>query len=206
MPALSPHPQLITDGACRHCHEAILLRPLHRDHYLQGNRLGSRAPNTIVPCYINIAVKEQSMNSVAPRIATTFSIPSTLLRRALLTDATLSAIAGIALVLAAGPVGAFLELPAAALRIAGLIFIPFAAFAGWLGTRPRVRRTLVFVVIVLNLLWAADSVLLLLTGWVVTTTLGEWFVIGHALIIGAIAEMEFLGLRRSTLVESYARL
>jgi len=148
---------------------------------------------------------EQSMNSVAPRFATSFNTPSPLLRRALLTDATLSAIAGIALVLAAGPVGAFLELPAVALRIAGMIFIPFAAFAAWLGSRSRVRRTLVFVVIVLNALWAVDSVLLLLAGWVETTPLGEWFVIGHALIIGAIAEVEFLGLRRSTLVESYAR-
>jgi hypothetical protein len=146
------------------------------------------------------------MNSVAPRFATTFNIPSPLLRRALLTDATLTAIAGIALVLAAGPLGTFLELPTAVLRIAGVIFIPFAAFAGWLGTRPRVRRTLVFVVIMLNALTAADIVLLLLTGRVQTTTLGEWFVIGHALIIGVLAEVEFIGLRRSTLVESYTRL
>jgi hypothetical protein len=183
--------------------------PLHRDHYLQGNRRDSRASNTITPdhtCYINIAVKEQSMNSVAPRLVTTFNTPSPLLRRALLTDATLTAIAGIALVLAAGPLGTFLELPAAALRIAGVIFIPFAAFAGWLGTRSRVRRTLVFVVIALNALWAVDSVLLLLSGWVETTPLGEWFVGGNALIIAALAEVEFLGLRRSTLVESYAPL
>jgi hypothetical protein len=169
--------------------------PLHRDHYLQGNRRDSRASNTITPdhtCYINIAVKEQSMNSVASRLVTT--------------DATLTAIAGIALVLAAGPLGTFLELPAAALRIAGVIFIPFAAFAGWLGTRSRVRRTLVFVVIALNALWAVDSVLLLLSGWVETTPLGEWFVGGHALIIAVLAEVEFLGLRRSTLVESYAPL
>jgi hypothetical protein len=183
--------------------------PLHRGHYLQGNRRDSRAPNTIAPdhtCYINIAVKEQSMNSVAPRLVTTFNTPSPLLRRALLTDATLTAIAGIALVLAAGPLGTFLELPAAVLRIAGVIFIPFAAFAGWLGTRSRVRRSLVFVVIALNALWAVDSVLLLLSGWVETTPLGEWFVGGNALIIAVLAEVEFLGLRRSTLVESYARL
>jgi hypothetical protein len=145
------------------------------------------------------------MNTVASRLTMSFNTPSPLLRRALLTDATLSAIAGIALVLAAGPLATFLELPEAALRIAGVIFIPFAAFAGWLGTRARVRRTLVFVVIVLNALWAVDSVLLLLTRWVETKPLGEWFVIGHALIIAVIAEMEFLGLRRSTLVESYAR-
>jgi hypothetical protein len=145
------------------------------------------------------------MNSVASRLATSFNTPSTLLRRALLADATLSAITGIALVLAAGPLGALLELPAVGLRAAGVIFIPFAVLAGWLGTRERVRRTLVFVVIVLNALWALDSLLLLLMGWVDTTRLGEYFVIGQAVIVGVLAEMEFLGLRRSTLVESYAR-
>jgi hypothetical protein len=51
-----------------------------------------------------------------------------------------------------------------------------------------------------------DSVLLLLMGWVQTTMLGECFVIGQALFTGAIAEVEFLGLRRSTRVESYAPL
>jgi hypothetical protein len=157
-------------------------------------------------CHINIAVKEQSMNTVESRLATSFNTPSPLLRRALLADATLTAVAGIALVLAAGPLGAFVDLPATILRIAGVIFIPFAAFAGWLGTRRRVHRTLVFVVILLNALWAVDSVLLLLARWVETTPLGEGFVIGHALIIGVIAEVEFLGLRRSTLVESYVRL
>jgi len=145
------------------------------------------------------------MNSVASRLATSFNTPSTLLRRALLADATLSAITGIALVLAAGPLGALLELPAVGLRAAGVIFIPFAVLAGWVGTRERVRRTVVFVVIVLNALWALDSVLLVLMGWVDTTPLGEYFVIGQAVIVGVLAEMEFLGLRRSTLVESYAR-
>jgi len=42
-------------------------------------------------------------------------------------------------------------------------------------------------------------------GWVDTSPLGEYFVIGQAAIVGVLAEMEFLGLRRSTLVESYAR-
>jgi hypothetical protein len=146
------------------------------------------------------------MNTVAPRLPTSFNTPSVLLRRALLTDATLTAITGIALVLEADPLSALLELPSALLRAAGLIFIPFAAFAGWLGTRPRVRRTLVFTVIVFNALWAVDSVLLLLTRWVEPTPFGEFFVIAQALFTGVIAEVEFVGLRRSTVVESYARL
>ena len=145
------------------------------------------------------------MNNTATRLVTSFNTPSALLRRALLADATLTSVAGIFLVLAARPLGVFLSLPATMLQIAGLIFIPFGAFEGWLGTRPRVHRSLVFVVIVLNALWAVDSVLLLVTRWVETTSLGELFVIGHAVIIAAIAEVEFIGLRRSTLVESYAR-
>jgi len=91
------------------------------------------------------------------------------------------------------------------LQIAGLIFIPFGEFAGWVGTRPRVHRPLVFVVIVVNALWAVDSVLMLLTRWVETTPVGELFVIRQAVVVAAIAEIEFIGLRRSTLVESYAR-
>ena len=78
--------------------------PAHRDHYLQGNRRDNRTATTIAPdhtCYINMAVKEQSMNSVAPRFVTSFNTPSPLLRRALLADAALCAVAGIALVLAA---------------------------------------------------------------------------------------------------------
>ena len=145
------------------------------------------------------------MNNTATRPVTSFNTPSTLLRRALLADATLTSVAGIVLVLAANPLGVFFDLPAAMLQIAGMIFIPFGAFAGWLGTRPRVLRTLVFVVIVLNALWALDSALLILTRWVETTPIGEFFVLGQAVIVAAIAEVEFIGLRRSTLVESYAR-
>jgi hypothetical protein len=145
------------------------------------------------------------MNNTATRLVTTFSTPSSLLRRALLADATLTSIAGVVLVLSARPLGVFLDLPASMLQIAGLIFIPFGAFAGGVGTRPRVHRPLVFVVIVVNALWAVDSVLMLLTRWVETTPIGELFVIGQAVVVAAIAEIEFIGLRRSTLVESYAR-
>jgi hypothetical protein len=145
------------------------------------------------------------MNSTASRLVTSFNIPSTLLRLALLADATLTSIAGISLVLGARPLGVFLALPPSMLQIAGLIFVPFAAFEGWLGTRTRVHRSLVFVVIAVNALWAVDSVLLLLTRWVETTPLGEIFVLGQAVVVAAIAEVEFIGLRRSTLVESFAR-
>ena len=146
------------------------------------------------------------MNTVAPRLPVSFNTPSPLLRRALVADATLTAVTGLTLVFAADPLSTLLSLPAALLVVSGLIFIPFAALAGWLGTRARVHRTLVFAVIVLNALWAVDSVLLLFTKWVEPTLLGELFVISQALFTALIAELQFIGLRRSTAVDSYARL
>jgi hypothetical protein len=142
------------------------------------------------------------MNHAAPLVAT-FSAPSLLLRRALLTDATLTALAGIALTLAGNPLADLLQLPATALRICGLLFIPFAALAAWLGTRDRVHRPLLFVVIALNALFALDAMILLFSGWLQTNILGEIFIAAHAVVTAVLAEVEFIGLRRSTLVESY---
>ena len=45
-----------------------------------------------------------------------------------------------------------------------------------------------FVLIALNALWAVDSVLLLFSGWVETTLLGECFVVGQALLTALVAE------------------
>jgi hypothetical protein len=96
-------------------------------------------------------------------------------------------------------------LPVGLLRWSGIILILFAAFVARLGTRDRTQRPLVFVAVACNALWALDSVLLLFTGWVEPTAVGEAFVIVQAVVSAVIAELEFVGLRRSTLVEAYAR-
>jgi hypothetical protein len=152
-----------------------------------------------------IAAKESIMNHTATPLVASFSAPSRLLRRALLTDATLTALAGVGLALAANQLASLLQLPTGVLRISGMLFIPFAALAAWLGTRDRVHRPLVFAVITLNALFALDLLLVLFGGWVETNLLGELFIAAHAVVCGVLAEAEFLGLRRSTLVQSYAR-
>jgi hypothetical protein len=138
-------------------------------------------------------------------LVASFTAPSPLLRKALLADALLSGITGLALLLAAGPLATLEGLPVGLLRWSGFILIPFAAFVAWLGTRERVQRPLVFAVVACNALWALDSVLLLVTGWVEPTIFGEVFVLGQAAVVAVLAELEFLGLRRSTLVEAHAR-
>ena len=75
----------------------------------------------------------------------------------------------------------------------------------FVATQARVQRPLVFAVVASNALWALDSFLLLFTGWVDPTVLGEVFVVLQAVVVGVLAELELMGLRRSTLVEAHAR-
>jgi hypothetical protein len=134
-----------------------------------------------------------------------FSAPSPLLRKALTADAIVTGLAGLVMALGAVPLSTRYGLPVGLLRWAGLICLPFAVFDAWLGTRTRLQRPAVFFVVACNALWALDSVLLLLSGWVEPTTLGTVFVIVQAVATAVFAELEFVGLRRSTLVEAYAR-
>jgi hypothetical protein len=184
------------------------VRSLTGGHYLAGNRRTDSCGLTMSPHHGThniIAVKEATMNNHAAQLVSTFSAPSPLLRRALLTDATLTALAGVAMSLAVNPLAELLDLPAVVLRMCGLFFIPFALLTAWLGTRDRVYRPLVLLVISLNTLVALDLVILLMGGWVETNILGEMFIGAHAVTIAVLAEMEFIGLRRSTQVEVYAR-
>ena len=144
------------------------------------------------------------MNTTGSLVAS-FTAPSPLLRKALLADAVLSGITGLLLALAAAPLAGPLGLPVGLLRWSGIILIPFAAFVAGLRMRERLQRPFVFVVVACNVLWAVDSVLLLFTGWIEPTLLGELFVIAQAIIVAVLAELEFVGLRRSTLVEAHAR-
>lgn len=145
------------------------------------------------------------MSNAPTSLVASFTTPSSLLRKALLADAVLSGLTGLLLVLAAGPLAPPLGLPVGLLRWSGIILIPFAAFAAWLRAQARIQRPLVFAVVACNALWALDSVLLLLTGWIEPSVLGEVFVVAQAIAVVVLAELEFVGLRRSTLVEAHAR-
>jgi hypothetical protein len=55
----------------------------------------------------------------------------------------------------------------------------------------------VWLVIGGNLVWTADSLLLLVSGWVAPTGLGMAFVAAQALAVAGFAALQWLGLRRS---------
>ncbi len=144
------------------------------------------------------------MSNTLGRRITRFATPSSLLRNALLADGLLSGATALMLVIAAGPLSSLLGLSVGLLRGSGWFILPFAALAAFLRFRARIGRTPVFVLVVCNALWAVDSVLVLLLGWIEPTVPGEVFVVGQAVIVAVLAELQFIGLRRSTLVEAHA--
>lgn len=120
-----------------------------------------------------------------------------LLRWALVADAAVSAACGLLMLLGAEPLAALLGLPAALLRGAGLVLLPYAAFLAWLQGRNPVPRAAVRAVIACNLLWAADCVLLLAFGPFAPTGLGVAFVVVQAAAVLALAEAQYFGLKRA---------
>ncbi|WP_374979357.1 hypothetical protein PSGK_22065 [Pseudomonas solani] len=124
--------------------------------------------------------------------------PSPLLRRVLQLDALVSGAAGLLMTLGAGPLSSLLALPAALLTGAGLLMLPWCAVLLWLARRETLDRRAVWAVIAVNAVWVVDSLLLLVSGWVQPTLLGQAFVIAQALAVVLFAELQFFGLKRST--------
>ena len=122
--------------------------------------------------------------------------PSDFLRKVLLVDAMTSAAMGLALAAGAGVFASMLGLPEALLRYSGASLIPFAAFVAWVATREILWRAGVWAVIACNALWALDSLLLLVPGWLAPALPGYAFVIAQAVFVAVLAELEYVGLRR----------
>ena len=123
--------------------------------------------------------------------------PSLFLRRAILADAIFSGASAVLLSLGAGPLAPLLNLPEPLLRETGLFLIAYAALAGWLGTRQAMPKVLVMIVIAGNAAWTIASIALLFSGWVNPNLLGETLVAMQAIAVGAFAELQYIGLRKS---------
>jgi len=122
---------------------------------------------------------------------------SRLLKLALVVDAIATATTGLLLALFGGALASLLGLPASLLQVTGVILLPYAAVVGYLAVRQHVSAAAIWAVIVVNVLWAVDSIALLFTGWITPTGLGTAFVIFQALVVGALAELQYFGLRAS---------
>ena len=123
---------------------------------------------------------------------------SSFLRRVLFADALSCAGMGLLLMLGAPLLAGALSLPEVLLRETGIVLLPCAAFVAWIVSRAAIPRGAVWVLIVINALWAFDSVVLLAGGWVHPNVFGYAFVLGQAAVVAVLAELEYKGLRRST--------
>jgi hypothetical protein len=123
--------------------------------------------------------------------------PSVFLRRAILADAIFSGASALLLTFGAGELAPLTNLPEALLRETGLFLIAYAALVGWLGTRQSMPKLLVLIVIAGNAAWTLGSIALLFSGAVTPNLLGEAVVAIQAVAVGALAELQYIGLRKS---------
>ncbi|RAI56970.1 hypothetical protein [Roseicella frigidaeris] len=124
-------------------------------------------------------------------------IPSDFLRAVLWADAASCAAMGLLLAALATPLARWFGLPAAMLLQVGIVLLGFALLVGGLAWRRASPHLLVWAVILGNALWALDSLLLLVSGWVAPTLPGGLFVVAQALVVAVLAALEHAGLRRS---------
>lgn len=119
-----------------------------------------------------------------------------LLRTSLWFDALSVAGLGLLLLLLAGLLEPLFGIDAGFMRAVGALLLPFAAFLGWTASRDRIPRAAVLWIIALNALYVVASFAILLLGWLQPSALGTAFVIAQALVGGAVAVVEWVGLQR----------
>jgi len=120
-----------------------------------------------------------------------------MLRFALRLDAVASAMIGLLTLIGASPVSTWVGAPSAAVFAAGAFMLVYGVAIGWLSTRGRLDARLVWAVIVGNLVWVVDSVLLAGSDWIHPGTLGSVLLLGQAVAVAAFAQLQYLGLRQS---------
>ena len=123
--------------------------------------------------------------------------PGAFLRQVLKLDALLSAATASALILGAAVLAQMTGLPVNLLIVVGLGLIPWVAFLLWVATRPTVPVAAVWVVIVLNLVWVVDCALVAFGVGFTPTAWGVGFATANALGTLLLADLEYVGLRRS---------
>ncbi|MBV8927132.1 MAG: hypothetical protein JOZ74_17340 [Bradyrhizobium sp.] len=124
-------------------------------------------------------------------------ISSPFLRRALLADTIFSGVGAAGMTLDAGMLAPLLNLPEGLIRETGLILIAYTLLVGWLATRSSLPKGLVMAVIAINAAWTLASIALLFSGTVSPNLLGETAIVAQAIATGVLAELQYIGLRRS---------
>lgn len=120
-----------------------------------------------------------------------------LLVRALRANGVFSGLSGVILIIAAPALAPIAGIPwPTAITVTGFLLLPFG-FALWrLAGRSDLQPALGQVAVILDVLWVAGSMALLLGGWLPLTIAGKWIIALLADVVGLFAVLQFLGLRR----------
>lgn len=121
--------------------------------------------------------------------------PHFVLRLALLLDASVSLIFALGLLAAADSLASWLGLSELFLRGVGGVLLAYGLGLFLVLRYPRLGW--VKAAIAFNLLWVADSLVLLLSGWVEPTALGEGLVLAQTVAVAGVMLVQAYGLRLS---------
>lgn len=124
-------------------------------------------------------------------------VASTFLRRVFAFDAVATAATGLLFAAGAPLLQELIGLDPAVCVPAGLFLIVYAAIPAIMAARRTLPIPAVWAVIGINAVWVVESLASLALGFVQANSLGVAFVVAQALAVGVIAELQFLGLRRS---------
>ncbi|MYS79354.1 hypothetical protein [Embleya scabrispora] len=120
-----------------------------------------------------------------------------LLRIALRLDAIATGAVGLAALAGCAAFDGALGLPTAFLAGLGAFLVLYALGVWRVAGRSTPHRTAVRVVIGLNLLWFADSVLTAVAGWLDPTGLGTTLIVLQAIAVLAFADVQVFALRKA---------
>jgi len=110
------------------------------------------------------------------------------IRFALLLDAVISGANGVAYLVAAGPIGELLGVPADFLRALGAFLVAYGIVV-WLVSR-RPSSPAVAAVVAGNVLWVLASAVYVIAGWHDPTTAGIVWTVLQAIIVAGFAELQ----------------
>ena len=111
-----------------------------------------------------------------------------LLKPALILDAAVTGLNGVAYLAAAGPLEDLLGLPAAWLRAAGAVLLAFAVLVALASRRPTAAA--VRAIVAVNALWVVGSIVFALAGWGSPDTAGTVWIVLQALVVAGFAELQ----------------
>lgn len=127
---------------------------------------------------------------------TTPTITPALLRFALKVDGVLTLPSGVLVTALAGVLDGPLGIPTGVLLGAGLFFVVWGAAVLYLGTRPAINRTAAGAVGIVNLVCAADGVVVVAAGFGALTTLGTVALLALSAGVAAIGVLQLVAVRR----------